>query len=176
MNDYIFPYEKEIVKLRLVTTGYNDRKSEKIVSKDISVSISNGELVSLIGANGCGKSTLMRCIGGLQSVLGGDIQIKGKDVSKMSSMERARSLSLVLTDQIEATNLTVYDIVSNGRYPHIGYLGKLSENDWMIIDKSLDICFFERVGRSDIFKPQRRRKATGADSQSFITGYTFDVA
>lgn len=82
MNDYIFPYEKEIVKLRLVTTGYNDRKSEKIVSKDICVSISNGELVSLIGANGCGKSTLMRCIGGLQSVLGGDIQIKGKDVSK----------------------------------------------------------------------------------------------
>ena len=56
MNDYIFPYEKEIVKLRLVTTGYNDRKSEKIVSKDISVSISNGELVSLIGANGCGIS------------------------------------------------------------------------------------------------------------------------
>lgn len=146
MNDYIFPYEKEIVKLRLVTTGYNDRKSEKIVSKDISVSISNGELVSLIGANGCGKSTLMRCIGGLQSVLGGDIQIKGKDVSKMSSMERARSLSLVLTDQIEATNLTVYDIVSNGRYPHIGYLGKLSENDWMIIDKSLDICFLRGWG------------------------------
>ena len=146
MNDYIFPYEEEIVKLSLVTTGYNDRKSEKIVSKDISVSISNGELVSLIGANGCGKSTLMRCIGGLQSVLGGDIQIKGKDVSKMSSMERARSLSLVLTDQIEATNLTVYDIVSNGRYPHIGYLGKLSENDWMIIDKSLDICFLRGWG------------------------------
>lgn len=146
MADYIFPFEKVVLELGDVTTGYSDRKSTKIVSKDISVSIRNGELVSLIGANGCGKSTLMRCIGGLQSVLNGNIRIQGRHVISMSSLERARSFSLVLTDQIEATNLTVYDIVSNGRYPHIGYLGKLSENDWIIINNSLDVCSLKGWG------------------------------
>lgn len=140
MKNHIYPYSQVIVELDEVCTGYTDRKSTKIVSSGVSVKITNGELVSLIGANGCGKSTLMRCIGGLQPTLEGEILIKGQNVHRMSSGERARNLSLVLTDQIEATNLTVADIVSNGRYPHIGYLGKLSQNDWTIIENSLGIC------------------------------------
>ncbi len=140
MINNLLPYKKVVVKLEYVTTGYKERKNVKIVSKDITVQIRNGELVALIGANGCGKSTLMRCIGGLQKVIDGSIFIDDKNVVEMSSSERAKYLSFVLTDQIESANLTVYDIVSNGRYPHIGYLGKLSTTDWKIVNDSLEAC------------------------------------
>lgn len=146
MKEYILPYSKQILRLEEVTTGYCDRKFTKIVSRKISSQINNGELVSLIGANGCGKSTLMRCIGGLQSVLSGQIYINNNSIASMSSKDRAKSLSFVLTDQIDAANLTVYDIVSNGRHPHIGYLGKLSQTDWNIIDHSLAMCSLQGWG------------------------------
>lgn len=140
MKESLLPYNIEVVRLDNVTTGYIDRRSTKLVSEAISASILNGELVALIGANGCGKSTLMRCVGGLQKVLSGCIFVDEIDVMEMSATERAKKLSFVLTDQIESVNLTVYDIVSNGRYPHIGYLGKLSDKDWQIVEASLESC------------------------------------
>lgn len=140
MPELRIPYQKQIVSTTGLTTGYIGRKVKRAVSKDLSLGIRNGELVALLGPNGCGKSTLMRTMGGLQKPLSGAVHIGGLDVRRISPAQRARYLSLVLTEKVDSTNLTIDDIVSIGRYPYVGYMGRLTPEDWDIVNRSLEIC------------------------------------
>lgn len=82
-----------MIKLDNLTVGYG----EKAVLKNISLSLSDGELTVLLGANGCGKSTLIKTIVGLIEPIGGDILINGDILKNMSIRERARKNSLSLS-------------------------------------------------------------------------------
>ena len=121
-----------------LTIGYQTKKGVLELERDLSIKIHNGELVCLIGPNGCGKSTLMRTIAGLQKPLNGDTVISGVDVKKMKPHQYARLLSLVLTDKINVGGMTVLDIVSVGRYPYTNYFAKLEPKDHEIIEDALD--------------------------------------
>ncbi|MEM6866710.1 MAG: ABC transporter ATP-binding protein, partial [Bacteroidota bacterium] len=120
-----------------LTIGYQTKKGVLELERDLSIKIHNGELVCLIGPNGCGKSTLMRTIAGLQKPLNGDTVISGVDVKKMKPHQYARLLSLVLTDKINVGGMTVLDIVSVGRYPYTNYFAKLEPKDHEIIEDAL---------------------------------------
>ncbi|MEM9143673.1 MAG: ABC transporter ATP-binding protein [Bacteroidota bacterium] len=121
-----------------LTIGYRTKKNVLELEKNLDIKIHNGELVCLIGPNGCGKSTLMRTIAGLQKPLQGDTIISGVDVKKMKPHQYARLLSLVLTDKINVGGMTVMDIVSIGRYPYTNQFAKLGPKDHEIIERSLD--------------------------------------
>ncbi|MEM0940518.1 MAG: ABC transporter ATP-binding protein [Bacteroidota bacterium] len=127
-----------ILYTRGLTIGYQTKHSKLELEKNLNVKIHNGELVCLIGPNGCGKSTLMRTIAGLQKPLNGDTFISEVDVKKMKPHQYARLLSLVLTDKINVGAMTVMDIVSIGRYPYTNYFAKLESRDHEIIERSLD--------------------------------------
>lgn len=131
---------KNIIDIQNVQTGYKNKNASKVVSKDLNLKLYKGELVSLLGPNGCGKSTLMRSIAGLQPLLSGNIFINDTNIQEVSSKERAKYLSLVLTDRIVASNLTVFDIVSNGRYPYLNAFGTITAKDKEIIFDSLNLC------------------------------------
>jgi len=146
MQNILYPYQKQVIRTEKVTTGYPNQKTRKIVSENLSLDIRNGEMVTLLGPNGCGKSTLMRTIGGLQKRLSGCVYINDSDTQQMSAKDRARHLSLVLTERVESANLTINDIVSIGRYPYVGHMGKLSESDWLIVNRSLKVCSLEGWG------------------------------
>ncbi len=88
-----------------------------------------GELVALLGPNGAGKSTLLRTLAGLQPPLTGRLDLGGTALADLSSSERARQLSIVLTDRVEASNLTVLELVRLGRHPHTSWLGGLTAHD-----------------------------------------------
>ena len=126
-----------ILRTQGLTIGYKSKHILLELEKDLDIKIHNGELVCLIGPNGCGKSTLMRTIAGLQKPLHGDTFISGVDVKKMKPHQYARLLSLVLTEKINVGAMTVMDIVSIGRYPYTNYFAKLSTNDHQIIEHSL---------------------------------------
>lgn len=119
-----------------LTTGYG----KHAVSKELTLRATSKKLVMVMGPNGCGKSTLMRTIAGLQKPLEGSVQILGKDVFGLSLKERARLLSLVLTDRFDVANLTVHDIVSIGRYPYVGYRGVLRHEDKQVVAESIEKC------------------------------------
>lgn len=127
-----------ILYTRGLTIGYKTKRHVLELEKNLNISVLNGELVCLIGPNGCGKSTLMRTIAGLQKSLDGDTFITEVDVKRIKPHQYARLLSLVLTDKINVGAMTVMDIVSIGRYPYTNYFAKLEPKDHDMIDWSLD--------------------------------------
>ena len=130
-----------MLTLERLSIGYRSRRNETVLASDISLELREGELVCLLGPNGAGKSTLMRTVAGMQPALAGRVLVDGDDIHSMPARERARRLSVVLTERVEAGLLTAYALVGLGRYPHINWSGKLSDHDHEVITKCI-----ERVG------------------------------
>jgi iron complex transport system ATP-binding protein len=112
-----------------LVVGYAANKTPLPIAGPLQLSLWPGELVCLLGPNGAGKSTLLRTLAGLQLPLSGQLQVGGTSLATLSAPERARQLSIVLTDRIDAGNLTVRELVRLGRHPHTGWLGGLSAHD-----------------------------------------------
>lgn len=126
-----------VIDVSDVAIGYQGKKSTTVVSEQLSVSLSRGELVCLLGPNGCGKSTFIRTIAGMQPSLHGSIYLDGQNVALMSPSVLSKKMSVVLTDQIDNANLCVYDIVSLGRYPYTNWFGKMNDDDKAIVTDAM---------------------------------------
>lgn len=128
-----------ILTARDLSIGYKTGKREpRIVSKSLDLDLFSGQLVCLLGPNGAGKSTLMRTLSGLQPTLSGEVLIDNASLASLKPVDLAQKLSLVLTERIDAGNLTVRELVALGRTPYTGWLGSLSENDREKISWSMD--------------------------------------
>ena len=123
-----------ILNTRKLDIGYGST----YIAKNLMLSLYAGEMVCLIGPNGCGKSTLIRTLVGLQDALGGKIEIKNKKLNKISLTEKSKLISWVLTDTMPTGSLKVSEIVEMGRFPYTNLFGKLSEKDKKIIDDSIN--------------------------------------
>lgn len=122
-----------------VSIGYAAGKNPKIIQQNLNLSSQEGELVALIGKNGCGKSTLLRSMSCLQPILGGHILINGNNLVEMKPKERARIISIVLTDRQSAAAFTVKELISIGRDPYTGWLGSLSDTDENFIAQAIEM-------------------------------------
>ena len=130
--------EEKIIELINATIGYQGKThSVNVVKSKISVYALKGELVALIGGNGVGKSTLLRTIAGFQPAVGGDILIRGEQVNAYREKELALIMSFVSTEIIRVPNLSVFDLVSLGRYPHTNWFGKLLDEDRHIVEEAI---------------------------------------
>lgn len=108
-----------------VSIGYKNIK----IADAISFSLEKGKLIALIGANGIGKSTLLRTLTSAQPQISGNILLNGKNIRDFSNKELAQQLSVVLTEKLPPSNLTVFEVVALGRQPYTNWLGDLSEVD-----------------------------------------------
>lgn len=100
------------IEVRNVTVIYNQGTPNEVVAlKDVSLSISKGEMIVVTGGNGSGKSTLLKAIAGTAPVVSGDIFINGKNVTKLPPYKRARLIGSVHQDPMLGTcpNLTVFE-------------------------------------------------------------------
>ena len=116
-----------------LTVGYSGRE----VVSDISGTLPQGEVTVLIGANGSGKSTLLRTLTGAQPALSGRVELDGTDIKDYKPSTLARKLSLVLTDRTGGGGLTVEELVSIGRHPYSGFLGRLSAADREVVGNAI---------------------------------------
>ncbi len=117
--------------------GYNKKRQLVNVKENINLTISSGKLVGVIGKNGIGKSTLLKTISGIIKPLNGEILINEENINKLSAKELSKKVSLVLTENIENSYLSAYDIIALGRQPYTNYLGKLNENDANAINNAI---------------------------------------
>ena len=132
--------EEKIISTGNLSIGYTRKGGGgKIVKESISLDALSGELVAIIGGNGVGKSTLLRTIAGFQPAIEGDIQVKGKNVTAYREKELARIMSFVSTEIIRVSNLTVFDLVSLGRYPHTNWSGRLTEEDRFKVEEAIEM-------------------------------------
>ena len=84
-----------------LSIGYHQGKTIRSVQQHLNLLAVSGELIALIGPNGCGKSTLLRTLAGLQEPLAGSVQLGEIDLNDLKLAERAKQISLVLTDSIQ---------------------------------------------------------------------------
>ena len=140
-----FSHQKPLLLTKNLCIGYHGRANNLInrveakkIAGPINLELYAGKLVCLLGANGAGKSTLIKTLSGIQVPLSGQVFIEDKPISKLSPQELATKLSLVLTETVRSWNLDVYSLISLGRFPYTGWLGKLSDEDLAIINFAIE--------------------------------------
>lgn len=125
--------------------GYSYKKSIRVVAEHISSTIYSGELTCLLGANGIGKSTLLRTLIAFQPKLSGKIFIYDKEIEKYTEKELANLISVVLTEKFDIKNMTSYELISLGRSPYTGFWGKLSYEDKKRIDEAISLVKIQKL-------------------------------
>jgi iron complex transport system ATP-binding protein len=88
--------------------------------KDINFSINRGETTVILGPNGVGKTTLLKCLNSILSPQSGDILVKDKNIRKMDIKDIAKQISYV-AQKNETARITAFDAILLGRHPHIRY-------------------------------------------------------
>ena len=114
--------------------------------RDISFVIPSGEFVGIIGPNGSGKTTLLKLLSGLLKPYSGNAKVQGKDLSKISIVERAKIIAMVPQESQFAFPFTVKEVIMMGRYPHASGLKWESPEDLSACEramKKLDLKDFE---------------------------------
>lgn len=111
----------------------------------LNVSFEQGELVVLLGRNGCGKTTLLRTLAGFQKPVEGAVEINQQLLKTLSIENLAQQLSIVTTERLETPYMRVYDLIALGRYPYLGFMGKLQDSDHTFIDTILTTLKIEHL-------------------------------
>lgn len=136
--------------------GYN----KKILIGGIDLEIGAGEIITLIGRNGAGKSTILKSLTRHLETLGGEVYVNGSDVKTLSYKDFATKFSVVLTERVKTDRMTCREIVEAGRYPYTNFFGKLKEEDSLIVDESIRMVGGESLAEklfSDISDGQKQR-------------------
>ena len=108
---------KIILSTSNLSIGYQSKKGKSYIAKNLNLTFQEGKLISLIGGNGIGKSTLLRTLTGIQKTLAGMVMLNDKNISSYQSIDLAQNLSLVLTEKLPLSNLSVFELIALGRQP-----------------------------------------------------------
>jgi iron complex transport system ATP-binding protein len=116
----------------------------------MSSEINHYGLIVLLGRNGIGKSTLLRTLAGLQPPISGELKLMNKDISQYSQKEKSSIISFVSTEKPNISNMTVFDLVSLGRYSHTNWLGLLNRDDRQIVHNAMKMSGIANLKNENI--------------------------
>ena len=136
---------KTILSTSNLSIGYQSKKEKNIIAENLNLTFEEGKLISLVGGNGIGKSTLLRTIIGIQKPLAGTVMLKKKEIHNYESLALAQNLSLVLTEKLPPSNLSVFELIALGRQPYTNWLGKLSAEDLEKINQAITLTHIEHL-------------------------------
>lgn len=139
-----------------LSVGYSGRT---LIEK-INLSIEKGRILTLIGSNGSGKSTILKTITKHLEKIAGVVTIENDNISKWSNKELAKRLSVMLTERIDPELMTCEQVVAMGRYPYTNHFGSLTPGDRQVVEESLHMVRAEELAErpfTDISDGQRQR-------------------
>lgn len=143
-----------MIRLKDINAGYKDIS----IIKNINVSFEKGSITSIIGKNGCGKTTLLKTTSNLLKPFSGDVLLNEKSVLKMSSREIAKKISF-LPQVRSVPNISVYDLVMHGRFPYLGFPRIPQIEDKVIVDNAIREMGISRYRNKNI------RELSGGERQ-----------
>lgn len=130
----------EAIVIEGLAIGYGAGKRDvNVVAKEISGTIRAGELTCLLGANGVGKSTLLKTLSAFLPKLEGRIEVCGKEIDDYADKELAKMIGVVLTTRLDVTNMSVSELVGLGRSPYTGFWGTLSDEDKRVVNEAIEM-------------------------------------
>lgn len=124
--------------------------ADKNVLSNVSFIIPAGSIVTIAGTNGCGKSTLLKCMSGALKFDSGIISYGGRDMKSYKTKEFAAKTAFLSQSHHIPYDLTVRDLVSFGRYPHLRIGGFLSADDRRIIEQALEAVGIEEFQHKNV--------------------------
>lgn len=148
MADYLYTED--------LAVGYHGQP----LIEHICLRLRHGEIMTLIGPNGSGKSTILKSVIRQLSPIRGTVYLDGRPMDRMTALETARRLSLLMTERIHPELMTCREVAATGRYPYTGRLGLLSRADWRKVDEALALVHGESLAARDfsrISDGQRQR-------------------
>lgn len=131
--------KQRVIEIKDLSIGYSVKKNIKIVAEHITSTIFSGELTCLLGANGIGKSTLLRTLTAFLPKLSGDIYIQGQEIETYSEKRLATLAGVVLTEKLDIRNMSVRELIGLGRSPYTGFWGTRSKEDEEIVDRAISL-------------------------------------
>lgn len=118
-----------------VAVGY----SNSLIIEELSVSISKGKITTIIGPNGCGKSTLLKTISRILKAKDGAVFLDGHDIHRLGTKEVAKRMAILPQTAEAPGGLTVFELVSYGRFPHQKGFVSLRKEDYEYIDWAIEV-------------------------------------
>lgn len=114
------------------------RAGGNAILKNINAQVSKGKITAIVGANGSGKSSLLNLMAGAERPTGGQIQLNGKRLNSWSKKTLAMVLAVLPQSLSRPLGMTVYDLVSCGRFPYTGTWKRFSASDHQAVIEALE--------------------------------------
>ncbi|MFE7338550.1 ABC transporter ATP-binding protein [Streptomyces griseus] len=128
---------------RLTAEGLTLGYGERIVVDSLDLAVPPGRITVIVGANACGKSTLLRSMSRLLAPRAGRVVLDGKEVHRLPAKELARTLGLLPQSPVAPEGITVSDLVGRGRHPHQGIFSRWNEKDDAAVAAALEATHTE---------------------------------
>lgn len=144
-----------LIEIKNASFGY----TEQAIFEKINVKINEGEILCVIGPNGCGKTTLLDCILGIKKLRNGKIWMSGKDINTFKAHEIAKQIAYVPQSHEKTFPYTVLEIVLMGRAAHLNVFSTPTKEDVKIAEDCLEI-----VGLADL-RHRPYTKLSGGEGQ-----------
>jgi iron complex transport system ATP-binding protein len=143
---------EHIIQVKNLNIGYTSKKEVKTIASNLNIDLDAGNLVCLLGENGIGKSTLLRTLTKVQPSLKGEIFINSTKLETFNFTDFAKIVSLVLTERLPDSSLTVFELVALGRQPYTNWIGYLTTEDLLIIQSAFEKTNTKHLMNSKCFE------------------------
>ena len=142
----------KLIHTQSLAIGYTEGRSNKVLQENINLSLSSGEIISLMGQNGVGKTTFIKTLSGLHKGISGSVLHQDRLIDEFSKSALAKQISVVLTEKPFAAHLSVIELIALGRHPYSNWLGRLSTSDKQAIDVAMNQTNINYLARKKLYQ------------------------
>ena len=142
----------KLMHTQSLTIGYTEGRTNKVLQENINLSLSSGEIISLMGQNGVGKTTFIKTLSGLHKGISGSVYHNDRLIDEFSKSSLAKQISVVLTEKPFTAHLSVIELIALGRHPYSNWLGRLNTSDKQAIDLAMSQTNIDYLARKKLYQ------------------------